>query len=718
MTNLRVFTPVGVHENLNELRQTIVRYLLAGMILLGSLEAWAIRPPDEPFRFTRFLVWLSLGLIGILAMACLGRFPIVARHLFVWGNLAWFLAAIWFFQSPWVPFFSLVGILANSLLVPASEVVYAIATLGFTGALVRMGQRSYSLPDLLLATCLGLFVSFILRRTLLTALEWAWSSQQRSVQLLQEARENRAAVSRAYKSLEIAYTIQRKIQDELLVARKQADEARQMKERFAANISHELRTPLNLILGFSEVMYKSPETYGNISWTPTLRRDIYQVYRSSEHLLEMIDDILDLSRYEMLDFSLYKESVPISQPILEAVEIARELFVGSAVTLETDLAPGLPMVDIDVTRIRQVVINLLKNARSSTVEGFVRVTACTEKDHLVVSVKDTGEGIPKEKLSAIFDEFYQVDQSRSRKRQGAGLGLAICRRLVEAHEGSIWVESQEGVGTEFFFTLPLATHEYRALPISLSDLGQVLQPTSRQCLLLVEPDPAMVSMIARRLGDLEIIQVEDVSLLEEYVNRYRPCMVIVNAFPGNLQPVKLDGDYTVPVVQISLPSQAWLAKELGIGSSLIKPVSSSRLLECMAQYEHVKDILIVDDDREFVQLMYRYLQSSGRQYNVRFAYDGEEGWLSLCQQPPDLVMLDVIVPGRNGFEIVKEMKRTPSLSRTKVILITGTHFEEELKQQYESQMCIGRKGGLPYAQVLACLRALVSVFGDEKITAR
>jgi CheY-like chemotaxis protein len=290
--------------------------------------------------------------------------------------------------------------------------------------------------------------------------------------------------------------------------------------------------------------------------------------------------------------------------------------------------------------------------------------------------------------------------------------------LVEAHEGSIRVESQEGVGTEFFFTLPLATHEYRALPISLSDLGQVLQPTSRQCLLLVEPDPAMVSMIARRLGDLEIIQVEDVSLLEEYVNRYRPCMVIVNAFPGNLQPVKLDGDYTVPVVQISLPSQAWLAKELGIGSSLIKPVSSSRLLECMAQYEHVKDILIVDDDREFVQLMYRYLQSSGRQYNVRFAYDGEEGWLSLCQQPPDLVMLDVIVPGRNGFEIVKEMKRTPSLSRTKVILITGTHFEEELKQQYESQMCIGRKGGLPYAQVLACLRALVSVFGDEKITAR
>jgi CheY-like chemotaxis protein len=504
----------------------------------------------------------------------------------------------------------------------------------------------------------------------------------------------------------------------LLVARKQADEARRMKERFAANISHELRTPLNLILGFSEVMYKSPETYGNISWTPTLRRDIYQVYRSSEHLLEMIDDVLDLSRYELLDFSLYREPVPINRTILEAVEIARDLFVGSAVALETDLAPDLPVLDIDITRIRQVVINLLKNARSFTSEGFVKVTARMEKDCVVVSVKDTGEGIPQEKLSAIFDEFYQVDQSRSRKRQGAGLGLAICKRLVEAHEGSIWVESQEGVGTEFFFTLPLPAREYRALPISTSDLGEILQPTSRQCVLMVESDPTMVSMIARRLGHLEIIQVEEAAFLEEYVDRYRPSMVIVNSFPGNSHPVRLNGDYSVLVIQVSLPSPAWLAKELEIRTSLIKPVTSKQLLECMAQYEHVKDILIMDDDREFVQLMYRYLQSSGREYNVRFAYDGDEGWLSLCQQPPDLVLLDVIMPGRNGFEIIEEMKRSQSLSRTEVILITGTHFEEELKKQYESQMCIQRKGGLSYTQVLACLRALVNVFGDEKITAQ
>jgi signal transduction histidine kinase len=717
MTNLEIFASLGERENLDELRETIIRYLVVSTILLGAFESWFtawLTLPSDPLHSNKFLIWLSLSLLGILASFFLDRSPIVSRHLFVWGILVWFLAAIWVFPAPWVPFLSLLGVLTFGTLVPGSELVSAIAALILTSALIRSGQRNYPITELFLVLCMGLFIAYVLRLTLLTALAWAWSNQQRAEQLLQETREHRAVLSTALKSLEISSITQRKIQDELVVARRQADEARRMKERFAANISHELRTPLNLILGFSEVMYKSPETYGTVSWTPTLRRDIYQVYRSSEHLLEMIDDVLDLSRYEMLDFSLSKELVPISKTILEAVEISRDLFTGSAVALETDLAPDLPMLEIDVTRIRQVLINLFKNARSFTAEGFVRVAAHMEKEsaekgRVVISVKDTGEGIPKGKLSSVFDEFYQVDESRSRKRQGAGLGLAICKRLVEAHEGSIWVESQEGVGTEFFFALPLPTNKYHLLPISTSDLSEVLQVSSRQSLLVVESDPILVGMLARRMGDFEIIQVEEAALLEEYVNRYRPCAVVINVLPGNSQPLKLNGDYSIPIIQVSLPSQAWVAKKLGIGTSLIKPVTSNQLLGCMARYGHVKDILIVDDDREFVQLIYRYLQSSGREYNVRFAYDGEEGWLSLCQQPPDLVMLDVVLPGRDGLEIIEEMKLNPSLAKTEVILITGTQFENEFKEKYEGQIQIQRRGGLSYSQILACIKAIINV---------
>jgi signal transduction histidine kinase/CheY-like chemotaxis protein len=712
MTRRPDSTPAGLRENLNELRQTILVYVLIGTGVLTITETVVALPetlPAGPIESKRFVLWVSLGLLGLLALAFHDRSPNAARHLFVWGNLAWFLAAIWYFPSPWVPIYSLLGILVSSLLVPLSELIYALATLGLAGYLVQAGQRSYPLPDLFLVSCLGLFVAFILRRTLLTALEWAWSSQQWSDRLLQEARDHRAEASRAFKSLDIAYSIQAKIQDELLLARKEADNARQMKERFAANISHELRTPLNLILGFSEVMVKSPETYGSISWTPTLRRDIYQIYRSSEHLLEMIDDVLDLSRDEVLGYSLYKEPVPIRKTILEAVDIGRDLFAGSAVTLETDLAPDLPTLDIDVTRIRQVVINLLKNARSFTAEGCVRVTARMETDRVIISVKDTGEGIPKEKVHAVFDEFYQVDESRSRRRQGTGLGLAICKRLVEAHEGSIWVESQEGVGTEFSFALPLPNNRFRALRSSGSDVGQVLQPTSRPCLLVVESDPVVVRLIGRRLGDLEAVQVEDASHLEEWVSRYRPCAVVINSFPDPTRPITLKGDFPVPVIQVSLPSQAWLAKELGIAESLTKPVTSSRLLESMARRERARDILIVDDDREFVQLICRYLQSSGREYHVRLAYDGDEGWRLLCQQPPDLLLLDVMMPGRDGFEVIEAMKRNPALGTTEVILLTGTHFEKSLKEKHESQMHVQMRGGLSTAQILAGIRAFTDL---------
>jgi CheY-like chemotaxis protein len=364
------------------------------------------------------------------------------------------------------------------------------------------------------------------------------------------------------------------------------------------------------------------------------------------------------------------------------------------------------------------VINLLKNARSFTSEGSVSITTRTEEDHVLVSVKDTGEGIPQEKLSAIFDEFYQVDQSRSRKRQGAGLGLAICRRLIEAHRGRIWVESQEGVGTEFFFALPLPAHKYDTQPALISPLYDHLQPTGRNCLLVVESDPALVSMIAHRMGDLETIQVADASLLDEYVAHYRPRAVIVNVFPGNSQPLKLDVDYPVPVIQASLPSREWLTRELSVGASLIKPVTSRQLLECLAHYEQAKKILIVDDDREFVQLMNRYLQSSGKKYKVRLAYDGDEGWQSLCQQPPDVVLLDVIMPGRSGFDIVEEMKHNEALSKTEVILITGTHFDKDIADKYENQMHIQRAGGLTYTQTLACLEALVDIFKDEVVEGR
>lgn len=711
MENSQGSVLAGVHINLDDLRHEIVRYLMFSLILLGFILAWNALP-EEPIHAQELFFWLSLSVLGLIVRGFSERHPWIARHVLVWGCLTWLMVAIGYLREPWMPFYSLMGILIGSVLISGSEYIYAVSTILLILFLNWKGGTVFPVGAIILAFLLGLISALILRRTLITALEWYWSSQQRANLLLEQTREHRAEIARAYKSLELAYHIQQKIQDELVFANKRADEALQMKERFAANISHELRTPLNLILGFSEVMYKSPETYGDIAWPPILRRDIYQIYRSSEHLLEMIDDVLDLSRSEMLDFSLSKEFVPISKTVLEAVEIGRDLFIGSGIRLETDVEPDLPIVDIDVTRIRQILINLLKNARSFTSEGYVRVAARLDGERILLSVKDTGEGIPKEKVEAIFDEFYQIDQSRSRKRQGAGLGLAICKRLVEAHGGSIWVESSEGVGTEFFFTLPLPSQRYRLPMIESTELYQVLQPVTNSCVLLVEADPIIVDIISRQVGDLEIVQVDNPALVDEYVNRCHPCLIIDNSFEGKDRATLVRPREIVPIVQVSLPSQAWLAKELGIGTSLIKPVTSSRFLNIMSRYPEARDILIMDDDREFCQLIHRYLQSSGQNYRARFAYDGEEGWAALCQQPPDLLILDVIMPGKSGFEIIELMKENPDFAKTNVILITGTQFDRDIQEKYESQIHIFQKNGLSYKQTLSCIKALSAVFSN------
>lgn len=176
MTNLEVFASLGEHENLDELRETIIRYLVVSIILLSAFESWFtawLTLPSDPFHSNPFLIWLSLGLLGILASSFLDRSPIVARHLFVWGSLAWFLAAIWVFPAPWVPFLSLLGVLTFGTLVRGSELVSMIATLILTSVLVRSGQRNYPLTELFLVLCLGLFMAYVLRWTLLTALAWA-----------------------------------------------------------------------------------------------------------------------------------------------------------------------------------------------------------------------------------------------------------------------------------------------------------------------------------------------------------------------------------------------------------------------------------------------------------------------------------------------------------------------------------------------------------------
>jgi signal transduction histidine kinase len=279
--------------------------------------------------------------------------------------------------------------------------------------------------------------------------------QAQAVSHVEKARLHQEEVKRLNKSLGLAYSLLRRRSQELAVARQEAEEALRMKEQFAVYVSHELRTPLNIMLGFLEILQRYPEVYGDVQWTPTLRRDIAEIQRSARHLFDLVNDLLDLARIDAVKMPIHRESCRLEDVMAEAVELVRRLLVHKPVQLRLSVEGPLPTLYIDRTRIRQVLLNLLANALKFTPPGGrIDVVVRREGDHARCEVRDTGPGIAAADLPRLFKRFSQLDEGVKR-RVGTGLGLSISKALVEEHGGQIGVESTVGRGSTFWFTLPL-----------------------------------------------------------------------------------------------------------------------------------------------------------------------------------------------------------------------------------------------------------------------
>ncbi|HEY0737821.1 MAG TPA: AAA family ATPase, partial [Herpetosiphonaceae bacterium] len=238
---------------------------------------------------------------------------------------------------------------------------------------------------------------------------------------------------------------------ELVAARNAAEEASKHKSRFLNTISHELRTPLNAIITMTDLL--GAERNGTLTEQQLFLRE--RVLSNSRHLLDLINDMLDLAKIEAGKMELSKEPVQIEEIIQQTMETAAGLTKEKPIELRAQISPNLPTVEIDRLRIKQVLLNLLSNAAKFTDEGYILVEAALEGPTVVIRVKDTGIGIDQDHLPMIFEEFRQVDTGTSRRAQGTGLGLPICRRLVEMHGGQLWAASTQGQGSTFSFSLPI-----------------------------------------------------------------------------------------------------------------------------------------------------------------------------------------------------------------------------------------------------------------------
>jgi signal transduction histidine kinase len=359
-----------------------------------------------------------------------------------------------------VPFALIIVVfMAGLLLSPFTTVMVGIGSAVLTIAVPALSAGTLEIigPHQIFAIVMmmiSLLMALQVTGELYAVTEWALSNYERERLSNRELFENRNQLRISLRRSEVLGEQLQSTNAELAEAKEAAEAAKKFRGQFLANMSHELRTPLNAIIGFSETMLKFPMMYDDEELPEAYRNDLNQIFTSGQQLLSLINDILDLARVDAGKLEIYMEQVSLD-PVIEAVKAtANGLVSGKPIELTFDLPEPLPMVWADETRVRQVLLNLYSNATKFTDSGSIDLKITSVEEGVQFSIRDTGRGIPADKLSAIFEEFTQAEDKGGRDpRAGSGLGLAISRQLLDLMRGHIWAESVVGEGSTFYFTL-------------------------------------------------------------------------------------------------------------------------------------------------------------------------------------------------------------------------------------------------------------------------
>ena len=704
--------------NREDLAQSIVRPLALATFSLGILGWFLVQNLASR---SDWAILLNVSAMPPLALFCYrlsATRPRLAGMALVTGlflDFAFCFLVLHLFEAAY--FLVLPVLLAAAIFQPAAALLLGTVALVLICAGAPTGA-SWGPGALLIVA--GATSAWLTTRPLRSTVEWAWQRSIDATYLAEELRDRQGELNRAIEALDLTNRLLQRSNHELALARREADEARHLKEEFAANISHELRTPLNIILGFTEIMYRSPEVYSDVNWSPTLRRDVAEIRRSARYLSDMVDDILDLSRIEALRMPIRRELADLAPVIEEAVEVARRLLGEKPISLSTEVPQDMPKLPIDRVRIRQVLINLLTNASRFTERGSITVSAARRQDEVVVTVADTGSGIPADQLEVIFDEYRQVDAWHGSGTEGKGLGLAIAKRFVQLHGGSIWAESELGRGSSFHFTLPLERKDFSRLhertPAPLPN--SPYPPT----LVLLSEEESAANYLQRHLEDYSIIHAGDRQTAGELVARWHPNAVLVNeSVTGNGKGTQCnEWPSGLPIIECSLPRSRWLGPGERFLACLSKPVSREQLLGTLESIVPGGEIMVVDDDRGFVQLVLRMLQVPGSggtaapcSYEVRWAYSGEEALRKMALQRPDVVLLDMVMPGMDGLALAEAMSQDERLAKVPLIAVTGAGPGAQVPQARGSTFFLSKQQGLKEGELLSLIKNALQVVRAE-----
>lgn len=471
---------------------------------------------------------------------------------------------------------------------------------------------------------------------------------------------------------------------EAVKAQQMAEEANYLKSRFLSIVSHELRTPLNLIFGLSHMMLEESRAV-NEKESRVNRSDLERIFVGAQHLESLIRDVLDLASSDVGQLQLVCEPLDLRE-VLEAVSaIGEQLAHDKELTWQTEFPPVLPRVRCDRARLRQVLINLVNNAVKFTAHGSITLSAQVNRGVVTVSVRDTGLGIPPEEQLAIFDEFRQSKRTTARGFGGLGLGLAICKRLIEMQDGQIGVYSsgEVGAGSTFFFKLPAIPAVQQPIPAPSPDAEM------QHVLLLIkeEENGQLLYKHLTRQGfhvETHVLQpgLDWLSLLTPNIPDKVVLDLDITAERGweILKTLKENpATRGISVLFYSLEKDADSGSLLDL-NYLTKPLSAPDLANALLTNGLVTEkdkrssnqsILIVDDDPGILDLHTRIVETLASGYRIIPARNGREALAYIRKERPALVLLDLMMPEIDGFEVLEIMQAEDLFRNIPVIVLTG-----------------------------------------------